>query len=75
MARADAAWAEHPLDISSFLSQFDLTRAGLGRLRDCRRLLALVWLFLLLFDARAGSRRNPVDAVERQGQRMLDLLG
>ncbi|SOE09248.1 Phosphotransferase enzyme family protein [Streptomyces sp. 2323.1] len=70
-----ASWAEHSLAISSFLAKFDLTRAELGRLRDCRRLLALVWLFLLLFDARADNRRNPVDAVERQAQRLLDLLG
>ncbi|WP_281424998.1 phosphotransferase [Streptomyces auratus] len=69
-----ASWAEHPLDVSSFLNQFDFTRVELDRLRDCRRLLALVWLFLLLFDARAGNRRNPADAVERQGQRLLDLL-
>ncbi|MFD9209418.1 phosphotransferase [Streptomyces sioyaensis] len=70
-----ASWVEHPLDVSSFLSQFDVTRAELGRLWDCRRLLALVWLFLLLFDAGDGNRRNPADAVERQSQRLLDLLG
>ncbi|MGX1852306.1 phosphotransferase [Streptomyces sp. NPDC055299] len=70
-----ASWAEHPLDVSSFLGHFALTRAERGRLREYRRLLALVWLFLLLFDARNGNRRNPADAVERQSRRLRDLLG
>ncbi|MFI1259331.1 MULTISPECIES: phosphotransferase family protein [Streptomyces] len=70
-----ASWAEHPLDVPSFLGHFTLTRAERGRLREYRRLLALVWLFLLLCDARSGSRRNPLDAVERQSRRLRALLG
>ncbi|MFE2226739.1 phosphotransferase family protein [Streptomyces kronopolitis] len=53
----------------------NLTRAERARLCEYRRLLALVWLFLLLSDARSGSRRNPLDAVERQSRRLRDLLG
>lgn len=70
-----ASWAEHPLDVSSFLGHFALTRVERGRLREYRRLLALVWLFLLLFDARSGNPRNPSDTVERQCRRLRDLLG
>ncbi|WP_433859636.1 aminoglycoside phosphotransferase [Streptomyces kronopolitis] len=70
-----ASWAEHPLDVSSFLGHFALTRAEQGRLREYRRLLVLVWLFLLLCDESSGNRRNPLGAVERQARRLRDLLG
>lgn len=69
-----AAWAEHPLDVPLFLRHFDLTPAESARLAVCRRLLALVWLFLLAFDA-AGPRRNPPGTAECQAVRLLALLG
>ncbi|MEV6756526.1 phosphotransferase [Streptomyces sp. NPDC051214] len=64
------SWVEHPLDVPSFLSHFDLTPSEATRLEHCRRLLALVWLFLLNFD----NARNPFGTVERQADRLMNLL-
>jgi Ser/Thr protein kinase RdoA (MazF antagonist) len=69
-----AAWVEHPLDVPHFLRHFDLTAAEAARLPRCRRLLALVWMFLLAFDA-GGPARNPPGTAERQAGRLLGLLG
>lgn len=68
-----SSWVEHPLDVSSFLGHFDLTDAESTRLRDCRGLLALVWLFLLAFDD-PDNPRNPPGTPERQADRLLALL-
>lgn len=67
------SWVEHPLDVPTFLGHFELTPAESVRLHDCRRLLALVWLYLLSFDA--DNRRNPPGTVERQAGRLMALLG
>ncbi|MCQ4080763.1 hypothetical protein NGB36_09140 [Streptomyces sp. RB6PN25] len=67
------SWVEQPLDVDGFLSHFELTNAEFARLVDCRRLLALVWLFLLAFDA-ADNPRNPPGTAERQASRLLHLL-
>ncbi|MFD9097808.1 phosphotransferase family protein [Streptomyces collinus] len=67
------SWVEHPLPVQAFLAHFDLTRAESARLVDCRRLLALVWLFLLAFDD-ANNPRNPPGTAERQASRLLNLL-
>ncbi|MGW2815718.1 hypothetical protein [Streptomyces sp. NPDC001415] len=56
-----------------FLSHFDLTAAEASRLQECRRLLALVWLFLLSFDD-PDNPRNPPGAADRQADRLLELL-
>jgi hypothetical protein len=64
------SWVERSLDVPSFLGQFDLTPAEAERLDDCRRLLALVWLFLLA----GGNPRNPPGTAERQAGRLLELL-
>jgi hypothetical protein len=42
-------------------------------LLDCRRLLALVWLFLLALDHE--NVRNPPGTVGRQADRLRSLLG
>jgi aminoglycoside phosphotransferase (APT) family kinase protein len=68
-----ASWVEHPLDVEAFLGHFDLTAAESARLTECRRLLALVWLFLLAFDD-PDEPRNPPGTAERQARRLLDLL-
>lgn len=68
-----SSWVEHPLDVSAFLGHFDLTAAESTRLRGCRRLLALVWLFLLAFDDK-DSPRNPPGTAGRQADRLLALL-
>ncbi|MFI0900426.1 phosphotransferase family protein [Streptomyces sp. NPDC020983] len=68
------AWAGRPLDVPGLLARLDLTRAEAARLRACRRLLALVWLFLLAQDDPANPRNPPGTAV-RQAVRVLELLG
>ncbi|WAZ19070.1 phosphotransferase [Streptomyces cinnabarinus] len=68
------SWVEHPLDVSAFLDRFDLTAVETARLRECRRLLALVWLFLLARDD-PERPRNPAGTVEKQAARLLGLLG
>lgn len=67
------SWVEHPLDVPAFLDHFDLCGAEAVRLRECRRLLALVWLFLLAGDD-PQCPRNPPGTVERQAERLLELL-
>jgi len=68
-----SSWVGPPLDVPSFLGHFDLTAAEVSRLRDCRRLLALVWLFLLSFDD-PDNPRNPPGTADRQADRLLELL-
>lgn len=41
---------------------------------ECRRLLALVWLFLLSFDEDRENPRNPPGTAKRQARRLNDLL-
>ncbi|MBC3840794.1 phosphotransferase [Streptacidiphilus sp. 4-A2] len=68
-----ASWVEQPLDVEAFLECFELTASESARLLQCRRLLALVWLFLLAFDD-PDKPRNPPGTAERQARRLLDLL-
>jgi hypothetical protein len=69
-----SSWIDHPLDVPAFLGHFSLTPTESHRLLECRRLIALVWLFLLVLDSR-GQRRNPPGTPRRQARRLLDLLG
>ncbi|MET7718752.1 phosphotransferase [Streptomyces sp. NPDC005407] len=66
------SWVEHPLNVTAFLDHFDLTAAEEVRLRDCRRLLALVWLFLLALDHK--NVRNPPGTAEQQADRLMERL-
>jgi aminoglycoside phosphotransferase (APT) family kinase protein len=68
-----ASWVGPPLDVEAFLDLFDLDSAERVRLLECRRLLALVWLFLLSFDA-PRRPRNPPGTAERQAVRLSTLL-
>ncbi|MET8295851.1 phosphotransferase [Streptomyces sp. NPDC005180] len=68
-----ASWVGPPLDIDGFLDLFDLNPAERARLPECRRLLALVWLFLLSFDD-PQYPRNPPGTAERQAVRLSRLL-
>lgn len=68
-----ASWVGPPLDVGAFLDLLDLNTAERARLSECRRLLALVWLFLLSFDASQHSR-NPPGTAERQAARLSRLL-
>ncbi|MFE0380419.1 phosphotransferase family protein [Streptomyces inhibens] len=67
------SWVEHPFDVSAFLEHFELSPAETARLRESRRLLALVWLFLLASEA-TEHPRNPPGTAERQADRVLELL-
>ncbi|WP_306948456.1 phosphotransferase family protein [Streptomyces sp. B4I13] len=69
-----ASWVDQPLDVEMFLDQFDLSATERARLLACRRLLALVWLFLLSFDD-PQRPRNPPGTAERQAARLSKLLG
>lgn len=68
-----ASWVEHPVDVGLFLDQFALTAAESIRLDECRRLLALVWLFMLASD-NGTNPRNPPGTAERQADRLSHLL-
>ncbi|MFD0337509.1 phosphotransferase family protein [Streptomyces sp. NPDC127117] len=68
-----SGWIGPPLDVAAFLDRFDLTAAERARLPECRRLLALVWLFLLSFDD-PRHPRNPPGTAERQAARLCRLL-
>lgn len=62
------------LDVPLLVGRAGLTDAEAARLTDCRRLLALVWLFLLASDD-PEKPRNPPGSAERQARRLLGLLG
>ncbi|SEO21799.1 phosphotransferase [Actinacidiphila rubida] len=68
------SWVEEqPLDVASFLGHFDLTADESAQLVTYRRLLALVWLFLLTFDD-PQAPRNPPGTAARQAARLRELL-
>lgn len=69
-----SGWVDSTLDVPGLLSHFPLTGAEAARLRDVRRLLALLWLIMLL-PGRPGFDRNPAGTDERQAARLLALLG
>lgn len=69
-----AGWVDgRPLDVAAFLDRFGLSAVERARLQDCRRLLALVWLFLLSFDD-PEHPRNPPGTAGRQAVRLRGLL-
>jgi hypothetical protein len=69
-----SAWSDSGLDSDSFVSMFDLTKAELAMLRAYRRLTALFWLLKLQSRGEA-SHRDGDDALIRQAERLLTLLG
>ncbi|MDP9842353.1 aminoglycoside phosphotransferase family protein [Streptosporangium lutulentum] len=69
-----SAWVDTDLDVLALLGHFALTPAETRRLRDCRRLLALTWLIMLMHDDPVHPR-NPSGTVERQAARLLTRLG
>lgn len=68
-----SSWVERPLDVPAFLNEFDLSPTESARLRECRRLLALVWLFLLAMDD-PEHPRNPPGTADHQAARLLAML-
>jgi hypothetical protein len=69
-----SAWVDTEFDVPAFLKHFDLRPAEAARLRDSRRLFALCWLKLLRLQA-PPHPRNPPGTVEKQAQRLFELLG
>lgn len=68
-----ASWVGPPLDAEAFLDMIDLNAAERARLQQCRRLLALVWLFLLSFED-PQHPRNPPGTAEQQAARLSRIL-
>jgi len=63
-----SAWSESGLDAEAFVALFDLTAGEAAALHAFRRLAALFWLVKL-------SAGNKADALSRQAERLLALLG
>ncbi|HEU0285906.1 MAG TPA: hypothetical protein VFR22_02610, partial [Nocardioidaceae bacterium] len=68
------SWLTGAMDADALLGRLDLDAETLGRIRTARRMFALHWLVMLL-PGKPGHLRNPPGSVERQAQRLLDLLG
>ncbi len=68
-----AAWVDTEFDAALFLSHFTLTGLEARRLRDSRRLFALLWLLVLALED-PGRPRNPPGTAVRQAKRLLSLL-
>ncbi|OPC77526.1 hypothetical protein B4N89_44355 [Embleya scabrispora] len=69
-----SSWVDTSLDVCRLLDRVDLAPAEAARVPDCRRLLALVWLFLLSMED-PDNPRNPPGTAERQAARLGELLG
>ncbi|MGW0197607.1 phosphotransferase family protein [Nonomuraea sp. NPDC003201] len=67
MAEHVSMWVDGEVEIAH---RFELSPAEERRMRDCRRLHALVWLFLLSHE----HPRNPPGTFERQVERVLATL-
>ncbi|GAA3447775.1 aminoglycoside phosphotransferase family protein [Planomonospora venezuelensis] len=62
------------LDAEQLLAHLDLTAAEAERVRGFRRLIALGW-FLQLGPNGPATPHNPADTLERQAERVVQLLG
>ncbi|MFJ3707662.1 aminoglycoside phosphotransferase family protein [Streptomyces sp. NBC_01267] len=69
-----SAWSDSELDTDTLLGHFTLTLAETRRLRELRRLTALMWLCMLTLDRATAHPRNPPGTVTRQARRLLHLL-
>ena len=67
------SWLTGALDADALLGRLDLDAETLRRVHTARRLFALHWLVMLL-PGNPGHHRNPPGSVDRQAQRLLDLL-
>ncbi|MFG2563056.1 phosphotransferase family protein [Streptomyces sp. NPDC048496] len=74
LAEHPSGWVDSTLDVAALLGHFPLGVEEVVRLTELRRLLALLWLVMLL-PGRPGHARNPAGTVERQAVRLLALLG
>jgi Ser/Thr protein kinase RdoA (MazF antagonist) len=69
-----SAWSDSGLESDAFLTMFDLTKPELAMLLTYRRLAALFWLLKLQSRGEAEHRHGD-DALNRQAERLLSLLG
>jgi Phosphotransferase enzyme family len=67
------SWVDTDFGTDAFLAHFPLETAGLARLAECRRLLALLWLLSLSLVG-PDDDRNPPDTPLRQARRLRALL-
>ncbi|MER6943554.1 hypothetical protein ABT294_05955 [Nonomuraea sp. NPDC000554] len=64
-------WVDGPVDVGvEVVRHVELTPAQARRMRECRRLQALTWLFLLSGE----GPRNPPGTFARQVERVLRVL-
>ncbi|MFF4191530.1 phosphotransferase [Nonomuraea sp. NPDC001831] len=68
LAEHVSMWVDGEVEIAD---RFELSGPQARRLRDCRRLQSLIWLFLLSHD----GPRNPPGTFDRQVDRVLRSLG
>jgi hypothetical protein len=68
-----SVWADSPIGLTPVLQRLEPALTETGRLRDCRRLLAVFWL-LRLAHLRHDASQPPPKIVEQQSIRLLDLL-
>ena len=68
-----SVWAGAGVDADAVLGRFDLSPAERREIAVLRRLFSAFWLMMLLPGGPA-SRRNPPGTLDRQADRMLDLL-
>lgn len=68
------SWLTGAMDADALLGRLDLDAETGRRIRTARRMFALHWLVMLL-PGNPGYLRNPPGSVDRQAQRLLDLLG
>lgn len=68
-----SVWLRGIFEADDLLAALDTDPDQRIPVANCRRLFALFWLLMLLPGNR-GHERNPAGSVERQAQRLLDLL-
>lgn len=68
-----SVWLHEIVETDVFLAAIEIAPSQEDSLMNCRRLFALFWLMMLL-PGNPGHDRNPRGSVERQAQRLLNLL-
>lgn len=69
-----SAWPGGLVTVGALTPYLRLTYHQTQRLVVCRRMFAIFWLLMLL-PGSPGHLRNPAGTVERQAQRVVDLIG
>jgi Ser/Thr protein kinase RdoA (MazF antagonist) len=69
-----SVWLDGLVTAEELVPYLMLSAAEHRRLGHCRRLFAVFWLLMLL-PGNPADARNPEDTLERQADRLLDLMG